>query len=256
MARVYDNPEWCEILEKHDIDPEPKPVISASLKSSSYRNQAPPKPSYFVERPEVSIELKKLLLSATTEKTGTLVISAIYGLGGIGKSTVGANTTTTVDRPFHIRSTFIPPITNITLELHGYGRKLHIPGDRQYAPWQISVYDDIDGSATSGSGSSIVNTNLWKEFSNWHNTINNHVNNSTTTDGPSYTNYKQTWQINHLDLNGSIIKTFTMHGCWPKTVSAIDHNMTNRNFLNTFSVVMLYDEIEIGGVTDTTPTTA
>ena len=90
MARVYDNPEWCEILEKHDIDPEPKPVISASLKSSSYRNQAPPKPSYFVERPEVSIELKKLLLSATTEKTGTLVISAIYGLGGIGKSTLAA----------------------------------------------------------------------------------------------------------------------------------------------------------------------
>ncbi len=90
LARVYDNPEWCEILENHDIDPEPKPVISASLKSSSYRNQAPPKPSYFVERPEVSIELKKLLLSATTEKTGTLVISAIYGLGGIGKSTLAA----------------------------------------------------------------------------------------------------------------------------------------------------------------------
>jgi hypothetical protein len=90
LARVYDNPEWCEILENHDIDPEPKPVISASLKSSSYRNQAPPKPSYFVERPEVSIELKKLLLSETTEKTGTLVISAIYGLGGIGKSTLAA----------------------------------------------------------------------------------------------------------------------------------------------------------------------
>ncbi|MCZ8359737.1 MAG: NB-ARC domain-containing protein [Microcystis sp. LE19-388.1G] len=90
LAMVYDNPEWCEILENHDIDPEPKPVISASLKSSSYRNQAPPKPSYFVERPEVSIELKKLLLSETTEKTGTLVISAIYGLGGIGKSTLAA----------------------------------------------------------------------------------------------------------------------------------------------------------------------
>ncbi|MFO0291085.1 MAG: NB-ARC domain-containing protein, partial [bacterium] len=90
LAMVYDNPEWCEILENHDIDPEPKPVISASLKSSSYRNQSPPKPSYFVERPEVSIELKKLLLSETTEKTGTLVISAIYGLGGIGKSTLAA----------------------------------------------------------------------------------------------------------------------------------------------------------------------
>ena len=73
LARVYNNEEWCELLEKHGIDPEPKSVISVSLKSSSYRNQAPPKPSYFVERPEVSIELKKLLLSSETAETGTLV---------------------------------------------------------------------------------------------------------------------------------------------------------------------------------------
>jgi hypothetical protein len=90
LARVYDNQEWCEILEKHDIDPEPKPVISVNLNTRSYRNQAPYIPSYFVERPEVSIKLKELLLSEATDNTGTLVISAIYGLGGIGKSTLAA----------------------------------------------------------------------------------------------------------------------------------------------------------------------
>jgi len=90
LARIYNNQEWRELLEKHDIDPEPKPVISISLKSHSYRNQAPPKPSYFVERPEVSVEVKKLLLSEETAEAGTLVISAIYGLGGIGKSTLAA----------------------------------------------------------------------------------------------------------------------------------------------------------------------
>ena len=58
LARIYNNEEWRELLEKHDIDPEPKPVISVSLKSRSYRNQAPPKPSYFVERPEFSVEVK------------------------------------------------------------------------------------------------------------------------------------------------------------------------------------------------------
>jgi hypothetical protein len=32
LARIYDNQEWRKLLEKHDIDPEPKPVISVSLK--------------------------------------------------------------------------------------------------------------------------------------------------------------------------------------------------------------------------------
>ncbi|WP_155726579.1 hypothetical protein [Microcystis aeruginosa] len=31
LARVYNNEEWCELLEKHGIDPEPKSVISVWL---------------------------------------------------------------------------------------------------------------------------------------------------------------------------------------------------------------------------------
>ena len=50
--------------------------------------QAPPLPTYYVERPQISQKLKQHLLGEATAKTGTLVISAIYGLGGIGKSTV------------------------------------------------------------------------------------------------------------------------------------------------------------------------
>ncbi|NET57154.1 MAG: hypothetical protein F6K47_13615 [Symploca sp. SIO2E6] len=52
--------------------------------------QAPPLPSYYVERPQISQALKQQLLGEATAKAGTLVISAIYGLGGIGKSTVVA----------------------------------------------------------------------------------------------------------------------------------------------------------------------
>ncbi|NET68859.1 MAG: hypothetical protein F6K63_32490 [Moorea sp. SIO1G6] len=52
--------------------------------------QAPALPPYFIQRPEVSQSLKQSLLSEQTAKTGTLVVSAIYGLGGIGKSTLAA----------------------------------------------------------------------------------------------------------------------------------------------------------------------
>ncbi|GAB1542385.1 hypothetical protein NUACC21_50590 [Scytonema sp. NUACC21] len=50
---------------------------------------APSLPSYFVERPEVTRDLKKCLLDATASTSG-LVVSAIHGLGGIGKSTLAA----------------------------------------------------------------------------------------------------------------------------------------------------------------------
>ena len=52
--------------------------------------QAPQPPRHFIERPEVSRELKQSLFSDATTQTGVLVVSAIYGLGGIGKSTLAA----------------------------------------------------------------------------------------------------------------------------------------------------------------------
>lgn len=48
--------------------------------------QVPPLPYYFVERPEHQNAVKKILLKDAANHPGTLVVSAIYGLGGIGKS--------------------------------------------------------------------------------------------------------------------------------------------------------------------------
>ncbi|WP_017714973.1 NB-ARC domain-containing protein [Kamptonema formosum] len=52
--------------------------------------QAPPLPAHFVERPEVSKDLKPLLLAESPSTGRTLVISAIHGLGSVGKSTLAA----------------------------------------------------------------------------------------------------------------------------------------------------------------------
>ncbi len=48
--------------------------------------QMPPLPAHFVERPEYEQPLKAKLLSEDAMTPGTLVVSAIHGLGGIGKS--------------------------------------------------------------------------------------------------------------------------------------------------------------------------
>lgn len=51
--------------------------------------QAPPLPPYYVDRPEQKQALKTVLLQDEIQ-FGTLVMSAIHGLGGIGKSTLAA----------------------------------------------------------------------------------------------------------------------------------------------------------------------
>ncbi|MDZ8064751.1 MAG: NB-ARC domain-containing protein [Nostoc sp. DedQUE08] len=49
--------------------------------------QAPSLPAHFVDRPQVTVEIKARLL-ANTSNAGALLISAIHGLGGIGKTTL------------------------------------------------------------------------------------------------------------------------------------------------------------------------
>jgi biotin synthase-like enzyme len=51
--------------------------------------QAPPLPTYYVERPEYSQELKTRLLTEL-EDVRTLAVTAIHGLGSVGKSTLAA----------------------------------------------------------------------------------------------------------------------------------------------------------------------
>jgi CHAT domain/NB-ARC domain/APAF-1 helical domain len=52
--------------------------------------QSPPLPPYFVSRPDVINALKNLLLADEPAIQGVLVVRAIHGLGGVGKSTQAA----------------------------------------------------------------------------------------------------------------------------------------------------------------------
>lgn len=52
--------------------------------------QAPPLPPHFVSRPKECNELKEHLLAYESGTRGTLAISAIHGMGGIGKSVLAA----------------------------------------------------------------------------------------------------------------------------------------------------------------------
>jgi hypothetical protein len=93
LYKVYERLK--EIVEKASVaPPQPEPQApsggQAKTKAPGYRPfQAPPLPQFFVDRPE-HLDAVKALMLPESQTPGTLVVSAIYGLGGIGKSVLAS----------------------------------------------------------------------------------------------------------------------------------------------------------------------
>jgi len=141
---------------------------------------------------------------------------------------------------FHIKSTFIPPMSTQRMQYEFFGRKAYYPAEKQYGPWSVVVIDD------TGTG------DLWKKFHKWHNAINNHKTNvsSIPTATSDYKAYG--WTVKHLNLDGEDsddIKSFTMNGCWPKVIEPIQLSMVNPNNLIQFQVLFIYDTVSFKGIT-------
>ena len=109
-------------------------ILSVEYKKSCFC-QAPPLPQYFVERPEYQQAVKNALLSQEADRPGTLVVSAIYGLGGIGKSTLAA----VLAHNLEVQTHFPDGVLWVTLGqnpdlLPLLGNWIKSLGDRDYKP--------------------------------------------------------------------------------------------------------------------------
>jgi hypothetical protein len=142
---------------------------------------------------------------------------------------------------YHVQRTQIPDISTLPIEYNYFGRKAYYPGEKSYNIWSMIFVDD---------------TNLigdhWKKFTNWQNTINAHTTNISFEIG-SQADYKAyNWRVKQLNLDGEEdkpLKTFVMHGCWPKTVGDLNLSMQSRDKLVEMKVDFVFDWIEIVNVT-------
>ena len=128
------------------------------------------------------------------------------------------------DLAFLCTSTTIPAMTVGNVNVPFRGRQIKIAGDRTFADWSITVLND-------------TNFKLRNAFERWQNGINNMSDNEGLSNP---VDYQVDAFIDHLDRNGGTIKSYTLRGCFPVSIGAIDLSMEPTEAVETFEVSFRY----------------
>ena len=146
-----------------------------------------------------------------------------------GYAAVGGETS---DLAFLCQATSIPGQNLGSIAVPFRGRVLQIAGDRTFNPWSVTVMND-------------TNFKIYAAMERWMNGINNMTDNEGLTNPVEY---QVDIFVDHLDRNGTTLKTYTLRGAFPTSLDDIALSYTDNNSIETFNVSFLYQYFE----TDTT----
>lgn len=129
---------------------------------------------------------------------------------------------------FFAKGSQIPPSIINQVEVYHFGRAIKLSGDRQYANWPVSVYNDQDW-------------NLRASLEAWHQNINLHIENIMDGVTPDPSSYKRSAIVRQYGQDGAIIATYTVKGIWPVQISAIMLDWEAANQVEMFDVEFSVD---------------
>lgn len=119
---------------------------------------------------------------------------------------------------FMVKASQIPPSVIGQIEIPYFGRRIKVVGDRQYANWSVTVMNDED-------------YNLRATFEQWHENLNQHIENDMVNVTPNPASYKRDGIVRHLSKDGgTTLKTYTVKGIFPLQIDAmpLDWEATDR----------------------------
>lgn len=126
---------------------------------------------------------------------------------------------------FLCKAAQLPGSTIENIPVQYRGRAVNIAGERTFAPWTVTIYNDTDFSIRNA-------LEYWS----------NGVQNLTTTNGiTNPREYQVDLQVQQLDRNGAVIKGYQFYDAYPIDIGAIALDFDSVNAIETFDVTFQYN---------------
>lgn len=135
------------------------------------------------------------------------------------------------------RASQIPESTMTVLEPAYFGRRIKIPGTRNFANWNVTVMNDEDFQVRHA-------------MEVWSNAINRHQANLREPQLQTTASLRTTATVTQYNKIGVPIRTYEFVNLWPVTISTIDMNW-EADSIEEFSVEFAYDYWRIAAPTTT-----
>ena len=132
---------------------------------------------------------------------------------------------------FHCKAASLPASTVAPVPVFYNGRSINVAGEREFQPWQITVYNE--------------NFAVRDAFERWSHGINNISNNSGIIQ-PAL--YQTDLFVTQLDRNGTELKKIKIVDAMPIEIAPIELDWEANNTIEVFQVVFAYNYFESSNV--------
>lgn len=134
----------------------------------------------------------------------------------------------TEDLSFLGKGAVLPASTLGTIEIPFNGRKVKMPGDREYATsWTVTVLNDTDFKIRNA-------------FERWQNAIRPHREGGGLA---NFADYTVDVIVQQLDQSDTVVKSYTLEGAWVKNIAEIALNYDSENVIQEFDVEFEFQNI-------------
>jgi hypothetical protein len=125
---------------------------------------------------------------------------------------------------FLIKTASLPGQTITDIPVNYRGRILYLAGDRTFEPWTTTVLNDVGFEVRNG-------------IERWLSGINDL---ETSVGVTNVLQYTADLLVEQLDREENTLKSYTLKGCWPTAINAIELNMDTVSDIETFDITWRY----------------